>query len=427
MKPLLPAALAFCGWLATVHPASAQSWQSTGAPNNPWLSPACSADGTKLVAKVGNYLLSSTNTGATWFTSGAPFNPWTCVAMSADGVKLVASAARIFNPAGGNANGGPIYTSTDSGATWSQANVPSNQWASVASSADGVKLVAVAAYNYSNTAYGSIYVSTNSGADWTVTSAPTNNWKCVASSADGTRLIAGCGDYFRASSSGIFISTDSGASWTSNSVSTNFSAGFLPVWTSVASSADGSCLMGMRVFGSYNGANRPLVYTSTNYGVTWISKELPTVGSGFVAMSADGGVLMASKGRLYISTDAGVTWLQQNIPGLLYGWGSGCVASSADGNKLYLVLGADDFSQPNSIFTSYTAPKPQLKLKSSSTNLALCWMISATNFIVQQNPDLSATNWVTLTNAPTFNPATLQNQINLSPSNGSGFFRLRAK
>ncbi len=425
MKLLLSAALAFCGWL--VHPASAQNWQSTGAPNNPWLSPACSADGTKLVAKVGNYLLSSTNAGVTWFTTGAPSNSWTCVAMSADGTRLVASAAVLFSPTRGGAHGGPIYTSTDSGATWSPVNVPSNQWAWVASSADGVRLVAAAAYDYSNTAYGSIFVSTNSGADWTVTSAPTNVWHCVASSADGTRLIAGCGGAFPVNYGGIFISEDSGASWTSNSVSTNFPAGFPPVWTSVASSADGSCLMGIRVLSTYTGSNMPRVYTSTNFGDTWTSKDLQNVGAGFVASSADGGVLMASMGHLYISTDAGVTWLQKNIPGEQYGWGYGCVASSADGNKLYLALGADDFGQPNSIYTSYTAPKPQLQLKSSPTNLALCWMIPATNFVVQQSPDLNAANWVTLTDAPAFNPAGLQNQINLSPANGSGFFRLMSK
>jgi hypothetical protein len=41
-------------------------------------------------------------------------------------------------------NGGSIYTSTDSGATWTaQANAPSTSWSSIASSADGTRLVAV--------------------------------------------------------------------------------------------------------------------------------------------------------------------------------------------------------------------------------------------------------------------------------------------
>jgi hypothetical protein len=58
---------------------------------------------------------------------------WKSIASSADGTKLVA-APEI----------GQIYTSTDSGATWNVANVPNTNWSSVACSADGSKLFAVA-------------------------------------------------------------------------------------------------------------------------------------------------------------------------------------------------------------------------------------------------------------------------------------------
>jgi photosystem II stability/assembly factor-like uncharacterized protein len=62
------------------------------------------------------------------------------VASSADGTKLVAAVI-----------GGYIYTSWDSGATWTQRG-SSQDWQSVASSADGTKLVAVSWY-------GGIYTS----------------------------------------------------------------------------------------------------------------------------------------------------------------------------------------------------------------------------------------------------------------------------
>jgi hypothetical protein len=428
MKFRVPAVVFLCGWFGTVAPASSLNWQPTGAPNNRWSSPACSADGTKVVAVVGNQLLASTNSGFDWFTNGAPGTNWTCVASSADGVKLVASAALIYSPVRGGAHGGPIYTSTDSGATWSLTSAPSNQWSCVASSADGCKLVACAAYNssntYSNTVWGSIYVSTNSGSDWTVTSAPTNIWNCVASSADGTRLVAACGGIFPANAGGIFISTDSGATWTSNSISADFPAGDSPDWICVASSADGATLMGMRGLRFYNASNVPRVYASTNFGDTWTSKDLPTGSSGFVAVSADGSRLLASKDYFYISTNGGATWMQNNIQGQQFGWGSACVASSADGNKLFLAVGADGFGQPGTIYTSYTPPRPQLYLTPSENNLTLSWLIPSTNFVVQQTPDLSAGNWVTLTGAPQFNPTNLQNQISLSTSNSSGFFRL---
>src|SRR5207244_541980 len=63
---------------------------------------------------------------------------------------------------------------------------PAAFWQSVASSADGSKLVA-AAYN------GALWISTNAGVNWMANSSNTGNqpWSCVASSADGTKLVAG--------------------------------------------------------------------------------------------------------------------------------------------------------------------------------------------------------------------------------------------
>ena len=65
-----------------------------------------------------------------------------------DGTKLV--AVQYY--------GRYIYTSTDSGVTWTlQANAGSGYWYSVVSSSDGTKLVAVQSNN------GYIYTSTDSG------------------------------------------------------------------------------------------------------------------------------------------------------------------------------------------------------------------------------------------------------------------------
>src|SRR6185295_2716107 len=68
--------------------------------------------------------------GADW-TVHESNQAWFSVASSADGSKLVATVG-----------GGQIYTSTDSGVTWI-ARESLRQWYSVASSADGSKLVAV--------------------------------------------------------------------------------------------------------------------------------------------------------------------------------------------------------------------------------------------------------------------------------------------
>ena len=60
----------------------------------------------------------------------------------------------------------------------------------------------------------------------------------------------------------------------------------------------------------------------------------------------------------------------------------------------------------------------------SSDKFTLAWTVPSTNFVLQQNSDLATANWVTLTNTPVLNFSNLQDEIVLSPTNGSGFFRL---
>jgi photosystem II stability/assembly factor-like uncharacterized protein len=69
-----------------------------------------------------------------------------------DGTKLVAVTNDMGNP-------DYIYTSSDSGTTWTQRGTQ-REWESVASSADGTKLVAV------NCCDGYIYTSSDSGVTW---------------------------------------------------------------------------------------------------------------------------------------------------------------------------------------------------------------------------------------------------------------------
>ena len=126
------------------------------------------------------WIYTSPDLGTSWTRTSAPSNHWSSVASSADGSKLVAVAQYDIYHEGDPA---PIYTSPDSGASWTQTSAPNKYWTSVASSADGSKLVAVALVN-------SIYTSADSGATWVQTSAPSNYWWSVASSADGTKLVA---------------------------------------------------------------------------------------------------------------------------------------------------------------------------------------------------------------------------------------------
>jgi len=74
-----------------------------------------------------------------------------------------------------------LYTSSDSGSTWTQRGI-TGSWISVASSADGTKLAAVSPW-------GLVYTSTDAGVHW-VPCESARVWSCVASSADGDKLVA---------------------------------------------------------------------------------------------------------------------------------------------------------------------------------------------------------------------------------------------
>ena len=221
------------------------------------------------------------------------------VASSADGNKLVAV---VYN--------GWINTSKDSGLTWTPRD-SSRLWWSVASSADGSKLVAVD--NYGTGSGGKIYTSTDSGVTWTPRDS-NRFWSSVASSADGNKLVAAVG---YGGNGQIYTSTDSGANWTAHDSSR--------AWYSVASSADGNKLVAVVQNGQ--------IYTSTDSGATWTPRDSNRYWA-CVASSADGSKLVAgiggnASGQIYTSTDSGTTWTPRDSSRL---WWS--VASSADGSKL---------------------------------------------------------------------------------------------
>jgi hypothetical protein len=175
---------------------------------------------------------------------------------------------------------------------------------------------------------------------WQLTGAPTNAWISVAISADGNRLVAAGGHY-------IYTSTNYGSTWISNDAPATVS------WASVASSADGTKLV------SACGT----IYT--NSGITWAQAFASPRSSGTynqnissVASSADGTKLVAAssfgdpifspKPLVYVSADSGASWVSvTNSPSDGQGWLS--AASSADGNKLAAAM------MTGGVFTSINA------------------------------------------------------------------------
>ncbi len=395
----------------TVHSTFAQTWMQTGAPSNGWSAIACSADGYKLVALAnrmypGGY--TSTNSGMTWTTNGAPGASWCSVASSADGTKLVAATVGVQ---GREAASGFVYISTNSGSTWQLTSAPSNQWFSVASSANGCELAAVATYSTiipPGSVYGLLFISTNSGITW-----QSNNvsqaWESVALSANGSVLAGICGP-------GLVISTNSGVAWTSKNLPTNVT------WQNILCTADGSKLMAVGYGRSFTTA---AICTSTNFGTTWASNSFPIASSSLsIASSADGITLVGAGGdRLCISTNSGITWTTNDFQNM----GIVCVASSADGHKLFAVT-SPTMGPPGKlgglIYTWYSPPTPRLNLAPSNNSLVLSWLIPSTNFMLQQNSDLSTSNWTLIANPPVLNLTNLQNQVFLTPPASNNFYRL---
>jgi hypothetical protein len=149
----------------------------------------------------------------------------------------------------------------------------------------------------------------------------------VASSADGSHLVAVQDNWY------IYTSSDFGVTWIQQT-NTSFSGG-----TSVASSSDGSRLVVANGLG---------IFASNDYGVTWAQRtNAPPSGSWRVlASSSDGSRLVAANGSaIYSSSDYGVTWAQQtNAPS--GSWGP--VAGSPDGSQLVAVLNNRDVYRSSS-------------------------------------------------------------------------------
>ncbi|MEN9678073.1 MAG: hypothetical protein RIS76_3969, partial [Verrucomicrobiota bacterium] len=157
---------------------------------------AMSAAGSNLVAAVeGGSLYCSADAGVNW-AARASQQEWSAVASSADGNHLVATVRNGF-----------IYVSADAGQTW-DAKAFSAGWAAVASSTDGLRLTAAA---------NQIYTSVDSGTTWTTNAVDgaSHSFTGVSSSGDGGLVTAVTGDGTVGNGS-IFVLARSFASYTVN-------------------------------------------------------------------------------------------------------------------------------------------------------------------------------------------------------------------
>ena len=286
-----------------------------GAGLRNWYGIDVSDDGTVIVGAGGEGgIFVSSNTGTTWSNALAVAGGFFFdAAVSSDGSRIVAVGET------------GLWTSVDSGTNWTKRSSMNSE--GVASSADGSRLVAGAAYP------SSINMSSDSGATWTARDMP-RAYNRFASSDSGATLVA-C----LASNPGyVATSADSGESWTEQVALGERS------WRDVACSNDGARILAT----SWDGT-----WVSVDGGETWTEIAGGAGGVG-LSLSFDAsriGLATVTEGGVLLSHDSGETWKPQSDtadPQL------SLVASSSDGTQFvaagqpsYLSRAVDDGSDPN--------------------------------------------------------------------------------
>ena len=333
------------------------------------------------MAATGNGFFASTNTGQTWELKSAQSVGE--VVSSFDGTVLAARSDYVT-------------VSTNSGIIWLDSPASAYGVSSLALSADGTKLYRSEIGGPRSG--GNIWMSTNLGATWVSTSAPTTNWYEVCCAANGAKLAAVHG------TTQVHVSTDFGNTWTETNIS-----GATNLYT-VAWSADGGVLLTCANY----------VFRSTNSGLSWEQTGAPYANWLGIACSADGSKLTAvglnyPNYIVYSSTNSGVSWVSNNLPNLYWSH----VSESADGGVRFLSA-----AYTGDIFKSQMVYPPKLKVSNSTGLLVLSWIVPSTSFILQQNADLSAPNWVNVAAPPVVNYATLTYEVSVTPPAGPMFYRL---
>jgi hypothetical protein len=117
-------------------------------------------------------------------------------------------------------------------------------------------------------------------------------------------------------------------------------------------------------------------------------------------------------GESYSDVVFGITIAPATPPGQYFG-----IVTIQGGTNIFA---ANNLASP--IF-EVSLPPATLGIATSSGNLLISWPSPPGDFVLQQNPDLTTTNWLTVTNTPTM--TNFQNLVILSPINAKQFYRLK--
>lgn len=204
---------------------------------------------------------------------------WTSTSLNSFNVLCITATNSILY-AGTYGDG--LFYSTNHGLNWSNANAPTSQIKSITSQGSNILMGGI------NTGF---YVSSNYGLTW---SHPV--W-----SQKGNQVYIHNNTFLGGTDFGIFISTNSGVNWTQTSLNNQ----------SVYSIATTNGLI-------YAGTHNRGVYTSKDNGLSWVNNTHWNQGVGDSPikslLATESKIFAASNLGIYSSTNYGYTWMGSGIP-----------------------------------------------------------------------------------------------------------------
>ena len=241
-------------------------------------------------------------------------------------------------------NNGSICISHDGGISWKLLTVPGTQnqiSREFTMSEDGTR-IAIAFAATSNGPWGGyIYTSSDSGETWTTQATAGNRaWWSISGSSDGLNLI----DCALSSNPGlmikdeyVYVSHDGGTSWVRQNITS--------VWMSTFSNSSGSRLAAMAW--TTGPTNSNLVYESLDNGATWQAiSNPPTMALGYSITASEDlsniAVGNANGGGIYLFNG---NWIYVNTVPVLSS-GQGWISYGTSSNALYTVA---DFSSTQAL------------------------------------------------------------------------------
>jgi hypothetical protein len=179
---------------------------------------------------------------------------------------------------------------------------------------------------------------------------------------------------------------------------------------------------------------QPIAFTQTTTAQPLEQTTAPRRDWRTVATSADfkklvaapvqfSGGFVAIPAPIYTSSDSGATWTQTDAPAQA-SWQA--IACSANGSNIVLA-GYSICTLRTPFPPPPLPPSPPLHIARSGAGLGLSWRVPSTGFALQQNSDLTTTNWTDVPTTPALNFTNLNYQLTAPFSPGSHFYRLKQR